>query len=204
MPGGMSDGMGGDSGPVAVTYDGSAGEQALREGMYVNRGQTLFYVNDFAVAWGVLSFDAGAQPLLERGMNVVVRSELLPLPLRSTVAFIEPTFDEAGQKFMQVRVHLPNTGRRFKINSLIEGSLDIPLKGKIILPATAVLSLGKRTVAWVKTGETATGKSIFEARNVQLSLMDNRIAVVEDGLSPADQVAAHAGYLLDNQSLVEP
>lgn len=200
--GGMGDAMG--SNPAQVTYGGGAGEQSLREGMYVNRGQTLFYVNDFAVAWGVLSFDAGTQPLLKRGMNVVIRSELLPLPIRSTVAFIEPSFDGAGQKFMQARVYLPNTGRRFKINSLIEGSLDIPLKRKIILPAAAVLSLGKRTVVWVKTGETASGKNVFEARDVQLSLLDDRIAVVEGGLSPAEQVAAHAGYLLDNQSLVEP
>ncbi|HEY1114964.1 MAG TPA: efflux RND transporter periplasmic adaptor subunit [Chitinophagaceae bacterium] len=202
--GGMSDAMGGGSDPAPVTYGGDAGEQSLREGMYVNRGQTLFYVNDFAVAWGVLSFDAGTQPLLKRGMDVVIRSELLPLPIRSTVAFIEPSFDGAGQKFMQARVYLPNSARRLKVNSLIEGSLDIPLNGKVILPAAAVLSLGKRTVVWVKKGETATGKNVFEVREVQLSLLDHHIAVVEGGLSPSEQIAAHGGYLLDNQSLVEP
>ena len=204
MQGGMNDAMGGGNDPAPVTYDGGAGEQSLREGMYVNRGQTLFYVNDFAVAWGVLSFDAGTQPLLKKGMNIVIKSELLPLPVRSTVGFIEPSFDRVGQKFMQVRVYLPNTGRRYKIHSLIEATLDIPLKGKIVIPSAAVLSLGKRTVVWVKSGETASGKNIFEVRDVRVSLLDHHFAVVEGGLSPSEQVAAHAGYLLDNQSLVEP
>lgn len=198
--GSMGDAMSSD--PTPAAYD--AGDGPLREGMYVNRGQTLFYVNDFAVAWGVLSFDAGTQPWLKKGMSVVIKSELLSLPVRSTLAFIEPTFDDKGQKFMQVRVYLPNTGQRFKIHSLIEGRIDIPLHRKLIIPAASVLSLGKRTIVWVKAGQTASGKNIFRAREVQVSLLNPAIAVVESGLSPTEEVAVHAGYLLDNQSLVEP
>lgn len=204
-PGGaMDDGMGGGSSPSAVAFEGAAGDETLREGMYVNRGQTLFYLNDFAVAWGVLSFDGDAQAFLRPGMDVVIKSELLPLPLRSTIAFIEPAFDEGGQRFAQVRVYLSNGNRRFKVRSLLEGTIDIPLARKLIIPAASVLSLGQRKVVWVKTGVTPGGRNIFSARDVQVSLMANKIAVIRGGLFPGEEVAADAGYLLDNQSLVEP
>ena len=182
---------------------GATPNMQLREGMYVNRDQTLFYVNDFAIVWGVLSFDENTQPLLRTGMNVVVKSELLSLPVRSTISFIEPTFDNASQKFMQVRTYLPNAGRRLRINSLIEGEVDIPLNRQSIIPAASVFSLGKRKIVWVKTGMTPSGKNIFKARDIQISLIDKHIAVVTAGLSASEEVASNAGYLLDSQSLIE-
>lgn len=202
--GGMGEGMGGGSNPSQSTFEGAGGALPLREGMYVNRGQTLFYVNDFAVAWGVLSFGGGAQNHLRPGMDIVIKSELLPLPIRSVIAFIEPAFDEGGQRFVQARVYLPNGDRRFKIHSLLEGTIDIPLTRKLTIPAASVLSLGQRKVVWVKTGATPNGRNVFTARDVQVSLMNNQIAVIAGGLSLGDEVAADAGYLLDNQSLVEP
>lgn len=195
--------MGGGNNPAQTSYGGVAPSTQLREGMYINRDQTLFYVNDFTVAWGVLSFDEATQSFLRSGMNVVIKSELLNLPLRSTISFIEPSFNNTNQKFMQVRTYLPNPGRRLRINSLIEGTVEIPLNGKILIPAAAIFSLGKRKIVWVKTGTTSSGKNIFKARDVQVSLMDKNIAVITMGLTSAEEVAADAGYLLDSQSLIE-
>lgn len=199
----MGGGMDGDINPSQAFFKGATARLPLREGMYVNRGQTLFYVNDFGMAWGLLSFDARTQPFLKKGMDVVIKSELLPLPLRTTISFIEPTFDAAGQKFVKVRTYLPNKGQGLKINSLIEGSIDIALDRRLIIPAASVFSLGKRSVVWVKTGTTPSGRHVFTPREVVISLLEGNIAVVAGGLSPSEEVAANAGYLLDSQSLVE-
>lgn len=199
----MGAGVGGGVSPSQVSFSGAQAQNQLREGMYVNRGQTLFNVNDFAAAWGVLSFDETIQPLLRRGMTVVVKSELLDLPLRSTISFIEPAFNSARQKFMQVRAYLPNGGRQLRINSLIEGTVDISLDRQLIIPAASVFNLGHRKIVWVKTGTTPSGKNIFTARNIQVSLLDKTLAVVTDGLQPGEEVAADGGYLLDSQSLIE-
>lgn len=201
--GSMGADMGGGAQPEPSYFEGAGAGLPLREGIYINRGQTLFYVNDFAMAWGVLSFDERLQPLLQRGMRVVIKSELLEQPIRSTIAFVEPTFDGKGQKRMQARAYLPNTGRRLKVNSLIEGVVDIPLNGKMLLPGASVYSLGNRKVVWVKTGTTAGGKHVFRARDIQVSLMYNGIAVVAGGLRASEEVAADAGYLLDSQSMIE-
>lgn len=200
---GMEGGMNSGNNPAQTSFEGASATGQLREGMYVNRDQTLFYVNDFAVAWGVLSFDAAIQPLLHKGMSIVLKSELQDLPIRSTIAFIEPSFTSANQKFLQVRMNLPNPGRKLKINSLLEGGVDISLKNQTIIPADAVLSLGLRKIAWVKTGTTPSGKAVFTARDVKVSLVDKNVAVVTSGLADGEQVAGNAGYLLDSQSLIE-
>ena len=210
---GMSDGnesggaMGGDmdggNSPSQTSFRGVNAQTQLREGMYVNRGQTLFYVNDFTIAWGVLSFDEAIQPLLKSGMTVILKSELLDLPIRSTISFIEPSFNNASQRFMQVRTYLPNNKRKLKVNSLIEGTVNIALQRQVMIPSNAVFSLGKRKIVWVKVGTTVNGKNIFEARDIQISLMNKDVAVVTKGLSDKEEVAADAGYLLDSQSLIE-
>jgi membrane fusion protein, copper/silver efflux system len=190
-------------GTVQERYAGTNPQMQSKEGMYINKGQTLFYVNDFAVAWGILSFDAAIQSSLRTGMNVTIKTELSDRPIRSEISFIEPSFNNADQKFMQVRAYLPNANRRLRVNSLIEGTVAIPLQQKMIIPSASVFSLGKRMIVWVKTGSTESGKNIFKAREIRVSFMDKVIAVVASGLSPADEVAADAGYLLDSQSLIE-
>lgn len=197
----MGEGM--NSNPSQTYFEGASGAGPLREGMYVNRGQTLFGVNDFEVAWGVLSFDEAIQPLLRKGLNVVVKSELMEESMRSTLSFIELAFNNVQQKFIQVRVYLPNTKGKLRINSLIEGRVDVPLHGQLVIPSSAVFSLGKRSVVWVKTGTTPSGKNVFTARDIKVSPIDKNSVVILSGLSAGEQVAADAGYLLDSQSLIE-
>lgn len=199
----MGAGMTGSTNPAQATFNGAPAAGQLREGMYVNRDQALFSVNDFAAVWGLLSFDEAVQPLLRKGMVVVVKSELLDRPIRSVVSFIEPAFNSASQKFLQLRVYLPNPGYRLKINSLIEGNIDIPLKDQLVVPSGAVFGLGKRKIVWVKTGTTPSGKNIFTARDIQVSLMNENMAVITFGLREGEEVASNAGYLLDSQSLIE-
>lgn len=194
--------MGGNANTGRI-YPGATAGLQLREGMYVNRNQTLFYVNDFLSVWGLLSFDQSVQPLLKKGMTVIVKSELLTRPLRVPVAFIEPAFRSDEQKFMQVRVHLPNRERQLKINSLLSAELDITLTKQLIIPSSAVFSLGKRKIVWVKTGTTPNRKNIFTARDVKITLVNKNVTVVIAGLKEGEQLAADAGYLLDSQSLIE-
>lgn len=199
----MGAGMTGSTNPAQATFNGAAAAGQLREGMYVNRDQALFSVNDFAAVWGLLSFDEEVQPLLRKGMVVVVKSELLDRPIRSVVSFIEPAFNSASQKFLQLRVNLPNPGLKLKINSLIEGSIDVPLRDQLVIPSGAVFGLGKRNIVWVKTGTTPSGKNMFTARDIQVSLMNENTTVVTAGLREGEEVASNAGYLLDSQSLIE-
>ncbi|HEY1008527.1 MAG TPA: efflux RND transporter periplasmic adaptor subunit [Daejeonella sp.] len=188
---------------------GGAGEEAgpqpgassLSEGAYVSAGQSLFAVNDLQEVWAVVSLPASTAPHFRLRDKIRLQSELRPGEIDEEIDFIEPVYD-AGQRFMQIRVHLKNPGRRLKLNSLIIGKV-IPSNHRIwVLPASSVYDLGRRKIVWALKGKTATGAKLFEAREVVTGvLQDNTIQVLK-GLDEKDQVAQYAGYMVDSEGFI--
>lgn len=174
----------------------------LREGTYVNKDQTLFYINDFKEAWAVLSFDASVAKFIRVNLPVSITSELLDKPLEAVINFIEPVFDSQNQKFVQVRVYLKNYDQVLKLNSLVKAVIKIDLNGYPVIPSSSVLDLGKRKVVWVKMDDTQESH-VFEVRTVSIGFQGGGVSQVVSGLQPGDAIALDVGYLLDSQSLVE-
>lgn len=204
--GGMGAGMGsgvstgGTSAPSAMTANGGP----VREGEYVNAGQTLFWVNDLQEVWGILSVENLRQGQLTAGDSATVVSELAPeAPFKTTIRFIEPQYAK-NQKFTQARVYLNNRQGTLLVNSLLEAKVYAPARGALTLPSSSILYLGSRHAVWKKTGETAQGNHIFEIQLVQIGPETQGRVTVLDGLTSQDFVAQDAGYLVDRESLVNP
>lgn len=174
----------------------------IREGSYVNEGETLFHVNDFKEVWAILSFRVNDQSSIKKDLTLTLHSELLPMDtLRGNIDFIEPRY-ETGQTFLQARVYLKNPHLDLKPNSILSAEVFPSSVQRLILPQSSIVHLGKQSVAWVKTGQTAQGNSIFEARLVSLGVELNGFVEITSGIDTKDEVARDAGYLMDSQSLV--
>lgn len=176
----------------------------IREGAYVSAGQTLFWINDLREVWGILSVDNLHQEEIALNDSVTVISELMPeKPVRTRIRFIEPQYT-SGQKFIQIRVYLPNRNNELRINSLLDATIYSKPGEMLSLPASSILYLGGRQAVWKKTGETTGGSHVFEIQFVSLGpVSQGRVAVLK-GLSINDEVALDAGYLMDRESLVKP
>jgi Cu(I)/Ag(I) efflux system membrane fusion protein len=198
-----ADGMGAassDRSPSPMTS--TAGQ--VREGVYVSAGQTLYWINDLRELWGILSVDNRQMKELALGDSVEVTSEMLPgKPFQTVVRFVEPQF-ATGQKFIQMRVYLPNQENRLRINSLLEAAISPKSQVALTLPASCILYLGGRQAVWLKVGETAQQSNILQIQFVQLgSVSKGRVSILS-GLTAKDEVALDAGYLMDRESLVKP
>lgn len=173
----------------------------IREGGYVVKGQTLFVMNDFRKVWVLLySNDA----TFRSGTAIKLTSEQWKDSIiEATIDFVEPTYSR-GQKFTGYRVYLDNPVQGLLVNSLVKARIQPAKKQILELPATCVLSLGNKKIAWVKTGQTQGGNNIFEAREViTRNLPDGKIEIIT-GLTGGDEVAVSAGFLTDSQSLIQP
>ena len=91
--------------------------------MYVNKGQTLFVVNDCREVWAILSANIASQGEIKSGDSVILYSEVQEAQIKAIVDLVEPVYQEK-QRFTQVRVYLDNPLRAFKITSLIKGELS--------------------------------------------------------------------------------
>ncbi|HEX8041297.1 MAG TPA: efflux RND transporter periplasmic adaptor subunit [Chryseosolibacter sp.] len=199
------EGMGSGSGPSQpAPAPMSASVGPIREGAYVSAGQTLFWINDLSEVWGILSVDNLHQDEIALNDSVTVVSELTPGDsINTVVRFIEPQY-AAGQKFIQVRVYLPNRSRDLRVNSLLEGTIHPKAKEALTLPASSILYLGGRQAVWRKAGQTEGGAHILQIEFIRLgSVSAGRVTVVS-GLDADDEVARDAGLLVDRESLVGP
>ncbi len=174
----------------------------IREGAYVNAGETLFRVNDFKEVWAVLSFRAQDQSLIKSGIQVALHSELLLQDtLRGTINFIEPLYEE-GQKFLQARVYLKNLRLELKPNSILTAEVFSANARKMRLPQSSVFHLGKHDVVWVKNKMTKGQSALFEARVISKGAEQDGFVEIISGIDDNDEVALDAGYLMDSQSIV--
>ncbi|MEJ5962990.1 efflux RND transporter periplasmic adaptor subunit [Pedobacter immunditicola] len=201
--GAMPDEMNGSASGSYMEIPGTTlPDNTIREGMYVSKGQTLFWINDFQQAWGILAFSHKNEKKLEPGLTVLVKSELFSDQiLRSVISTIEPVYS-SEQKFTQVRLHLPNTGNMLKQNSLITGTVTVSAQS-IIVPANSVYFLGNTAIVWVQKAITKEGSNVFQARSIEIGSRNTQNIEVLKGLNRGDIIAKDAGYLADSESIIQ-
>ena len=177
-------------------------DNSIREGMYVAKDQTLFWVNDFKEVWGIAAFNKENEKYLHKGLPVTVTSELMPeKTFQTSIQFIEQVY-QGGQKFSQARVYLSNASGILKENSLITISSSIPVRS-LMVPASSVYYLGKIAIVWVRTGVTKEGSNIFQSRVVRIGHRDGKMVQIQEGLNTHELIAKDAGYLADSETIIK-
>lgn len=190
--------MGDASSSNAEVVGTSSGQ--IREGMYVNKGQTLFVVNDVRQVWAILSVNISSQVQLKKGVPVTLYSEAQADSIEANIDLVEPVYQDK-QRFVQARIYLDNPGRILKINSLIRGKISIRAQA-FTVPLSSVYDLGSRKIVWVKTGMTSDGIGLFEARVVFTGMTSDKMIEIVNGLKGDEEIALDAGYMLDSESIL--
>lgn len=181
---------------------GSTGIQ-IREGMYVSKGETLFSVNDLQTVWAILSVPSEYHSSVQSNKQTNIVSELFPEKLFSgKILLAEQTFEEKQQRFIRVRIELPNPKAALKLNSLVTAEIPLASKAGFQIPASAVYRTGMNAFVWVKTGTTKNGTGIFELRKVTTGVVSNGTTTIVSGLAPDEEIALHAGALTDSETFL--
>lgn len=172
----------------------------IKEGSYVNEGQTLFMINDFKEVWAIVSFSPEVESIIKTNTPVVITIELADEQPEATINFIEPVYKE-GQKFTQARIYLKNKKLQYKINSLLTALISEEKK-LLSVPGSSILDLGKQKIVWIKTGNTKEGAELFRARKVVTGNDINSFTEIISGITEKDEIAKDAGFMIDSESLI--
>jgi len=164
--------------------------ELIREGDYVNAGQTLFKVVNTRALRVELSVTIEQSKSLQRGDNV----ELL-LNGTSHVAqvdLIDP-FYESNPEFVTIRLNVSNTN--FKVGSLVNARWNKTSTEALWIPRQAIVDLGTERIVFVKIRNAFVSKSV----TVQGQAND-KVAVL--GLSSQEEIASNAQFLVDSEGFV--
>jgi hypothetical protein len=171
-------------------------ELALKEGMYVTKGQNLFTVYNPDRAWAVLNIFAGQANMVKVGDKVRVVPETAPnKDFRASISFLEP-FYRPNSKTATARVYFDNSKLDIPIGSQVKATVFAGDRSAKWLPEEAVLSLGLDKVVFLKKDDA------FVAHKIEAGIVNNHLIQVLSGLREQDEVAANAQYLVDSESFI--
>ncbi len=172
-------------------------ELKLKEGMYVQKGQSVFIVYNPDRAWALLNIYGDNQGLVKTGNTVRIVPETAPTKdFRASIDFIEP-FYRKESKTVTARVYFNNSSLKIPIGSQVRAVIFGNSKDAYWLPKEAVLSLGLDKVVFQKVDGG------FKAHKVNTGILHKNHIQIMSGLSATDSVAANAQYLMDSESFIK-
>jgi membrane fusion protein, copper/silver efflux system len=172
-------------------------ELSLKEGMYLQKGQSIFTVYNPDRAWAILNIYGENQGLVKTGNTVRITPETAPdRDFRASIDFIEP-FYQKESKTLTARVYFNNSVLKIPIGSQVRATVFGNTKDAYWLPEEAVVSLGLDKVVFLKTGGG------FKAHKIKTGIAHKDHIQVLSGMNETDSIAANAQYLMDSESFIK-
>ncbi|PRY34995.1 CusB/HlyD membrane fusion family barrel-sandwich protein [Spirosoma oryzae] len=210
MGGGGDAGMGGggmnSSGTDEITFAQSSpstgggaigGALLLREGQYVQTGQTLFRVANASRLWAEFRLYARDAVGIKPGDALAISFDQTGGPSRSARVSLVVPFVENGNPFVTIRAYLPG-GNSVRVGQLARAQIKRKATEGLWLPATAVLDLGNEQVVFIQ-GET---KNTYRPVRIQAGIRSGNSVAIRNGLTEEQTVAQNAQFLIDSESFV--
>lgn len=172
-------------------------ELSLKEGMYLQKGQSIFTVYNPDRAWAILNIYGENQGLIKTGNPVKIVPETAPeKDFMAKIDFVEPFYNKEN-KTLSVRVYFNNSTLKIPIGSQIRATIYGNTKDAYWLPKEAVVSLGLDKVVFEKTGRG------FKAHKINTGITHQNHIQVLNGITETDSIAANAQYLMDSESFIK-
>lgn len=172
-------------------------ELSLKEGMYVQKGQAVFYVFDPGRLWCLLSIYQSDLAFVKPGNAVTIIPEANPeKSFKSSINYIEPAFRQ-GNKTATARVAITNPNNSIPVGSQIRASIFTQPFDGWWLPKSTVLTLGMHKVVLLKQGNG------FVVHQITVGHAHDEWIQIIAGLGERDSVAVNAQYLLGSESFIK-
>ena len=184
---------------LKANTSGTVVRKMVEQGDYVRQGQSLLQIANLGHVWAIFQAYESDLPFIHRGQQVQFTAEALPgETFTGHVSFIDPVLN--GQtRTAGVRVELSNAGGRFKPEMLLVGNVAASMQKYadegVIIPKSAVLWTGKRSVVYVK--DDVEEQPTFLLRQVTLgpALPDGYVML--DGLAEGEEIVTNGVFAID-------
>jgi len=183
--------------PIYANVSGTVSVIMVKEGDYVKQGQPLFKLANLSSVWAVFDAYENQVSLLKEGQNIDIVTKAYPdTRFDAKISFIDPVLNSATRT-IEVRAVLQNPKGQLKPGMFVAGMIGLTSKIKddmIVIPESAVLWTGERSVVYIKTDlENPT----FEMREITLGDMLNEGYVVLNGLQNGDEIVTNGTFTVD-------
>jgi len=176
----------------------------VNNGDYITQGTVLYDIADLSRVW--IMFDAYESDLafLNKGDKISFTIQAFPgTNFSGNILFIDPVIDPVT-RVSKVRVEVGNQSGKLKpemfATGIVKANLD-EYRNELVIPKSAVLWTGKRSIVYVK--QSGTNEPIFTLREIELGPMLGNSFVVLGGLSEGEEIVTQGAFSIDAAAQLE-
>jgi Cu(I)/Ag(I) efflux system membrane fusion protein len=170
----------------------------IQEGQYVEEGMPLYKLADLSQVWIYLDVYEKDIRFILMNHLVQITTEAYPNEkFKGKVTFIDPVLNNETRT-VRVRTEFANPNRKLKPQMYVKAQIHVPSSSALVVPTTAVLYTGKRTLVWIEVKPNT-----FEPREVELGISSGSFIEVLSGLEEDENVVTSGGYLLESESQLQ-
>ena len=173
-------------------------------GDYVSQGASLYDIANLSRVWVLFDAYESDLPFLKTGNTVNFSVQAITgKNFQATIRFIDPVIDPVN-RVAKVRVEMDNGGGKLKPEMFVTGIVNANLnayKDKLVIPRSAVLWTGKRSVVYVK--QTDSDELNFKMREIETGPMLGNSYVVLSGLEEGEEIVTDGAFSVDAAAQLE-
>jgi membrane fusion protein, copper/silver efflux system len=187
-----------DEFPVQADVSGYVTAKMINPGDYLRGGETIYEIADFSKIW--ILFDVYESDMSWIKKDDKVEFTIASLPgesFTSKITWLDPVIDPKT-RVAKARVEYNNTNGKLKPEMFATGLVEARLTNKsnsLVVPKTAVMWTGKRSLVYVKT-TTEAGVS-FMMREVVLGPSLGDSYIIEEGIEEGEEIAVSGTFSID-------
>ena len=188
---------------VVSSTRGIITDRRVSNGDYVDPGTVLYEVADLTRVW--IMFDAYETdlPFIKAGDRVRFSVQAMPgTEFTGKIGFIDPVVDPVT-RVSKVRVEVSNDNGNLKPEMFVTGMIEATLNNNpssLVIPETAVLWTGKRSIVYVKQ---PGDEPLFKMREIELGPYLGDSYVVENGLEEGEEIVTRGTFSVDASAQLE-
>lgn len=189
--------------PTLSDSDGVVLSKKINTGDHVMPGSPLFVIGDLSVLW--VLFDIYENDIASVKVGDTVTFNVYSLPgetFRGKISFIDPTINPT-MHVAKARVYVNNSKGKLKPEMLVSGYISAllsPGEKVLVVPKTAVLWTGKRSVVYVKNHSEDRLGELFTMREITLGADLGDKYIVLGGLEEGEDVVEKGAFTVDSAS----
>ena len=170
----------------------------VNTGDHVSEGSVLYDIANLSSIWVLFDAYESDLPFLKVGTTISFTLQALPgTNFSAKIQFIDPVIDPVN-RVAKVRVEVSNGGGKLKPEMFATGVVKANLnefKDKLVIPRSAVLWTGKRSIVYVKQPDTQEVN--FKMREIDLGPMLGNSYVVLGGLNDGEEIVTDGTFSVD-------
>jgi len=183
---------------VLSNTSGIVTAKRVNTGDHVSEGAVLFDVANLSNVWVLFDAYESDLPFLKVGNTISFKLQAIPgKDFTANIKFIDPVIDPVN-RVAKVRVEINNAAGKLKPEMFATGIVRASLnefKDKLVIPRSAVLWTGKRSIVYVKQSDT--DDSVFKMREIELGPMLGNSYVVLSGLAEGEEIVTDGTFSVD-------